>query len=150
MEKRISYREFQTAKNVARTMEPDLRALRKLEAQLQKLANEYRAVKKRIELFEAGIVETTGFHVKDLVVKVVEPTNAVDKNCKPVMVTKYKESQYVTYDEVKKEYVVNIPEPENVEMPSTPEGNFGSDYDIDKERTEQEVNNPEPLAIGDM
>ena len=65
---------------------------------------------------EAGIVTVIGFHVDDLVKKVIEPTGK-EINGKPVMVTKYVETDIVSYDKDKKEYVVTTSDAPQAEAP---------------------------------
>ena len=58
--------------------------------------------------------------------KVIEPTGATDKTGKPIKVTKYLPTDIVSYDEQKKEYVINVPDNEETNT-------AGSDYDKDLE-----------------
>ena len=68
-------------------------------------------------------MKNIGFHVTDLVKKVIEPTGKTDaKTGKPIKVTKYLPTEIVSYDEATKEYVITVPENEPV--------NEGSDNDI--------------------
>ena len=125
MEKRISYFEFQSVKSVAKAIDPMVREKEKLEAQVKELAEKYKAVQAEIGLYEAGVVKNIGFHVTDLVKKVIEPTGKTDaKTGKPIKVTKYLPTEIVSYDEATKEYVIAVPEDEPVNV------NEGSDNDI--------------------
>ena len=133
MEKRISFFQFQSVKNVAKAIDPKLRekatlqkkalALKEeLEAKQQKLQKEinektskmeqeFKDCQTQIDLLEAGIIQTLGFHVADLVKKVIEPTGKTDpKTGKAITVTKYLPTSIVTYDEKAKEYVVTVPD----------------------------------------
>ena len=125
MEKRISYFEFQSVKSVAKAIDPMVREKEKLEAQVKELAEKYKAVQAEIGLYEAGVVKNIGFHVTDLVKKIIEPTGKTDaKTGKPIKVTKYLPTEIVSYDEATKEYVITVPENEPVNV------NEGSDNDI--------------------
>ena len=131
MEKRISFFEFQMVKNVAKAIDPKLKekatlqkkaiALKQeLEAKQEKLQEEinektskmeqeFKNCQTKIDLLEAGIVQTLGFHVYDLVKKVIEPTGKTDaKTGKALTVTKYLPTDIVSYDEKTKEFVVTI------------------------------------------
>lgn len=109
MEKRISYFEFQSVKSVAKAIDPKVKEREKLEAQAKELAEKYKAVQAEIGLYEAGVVKNIGFHVTDLVKKVIEPTGKTDaKTGKPIKVTKYLPTDIVSYDETTKEYVITV------------------------------------------
>ena len=176
MEKRISFSHFQQAKNVAKTIDPNLRQKAKIQARIDNLEAEYVAkaeeglaklkqrlaedMKKKkasleaeikaqddeIALFEAGIVERIGCHVVDIVKKVIEPTGKIDANGKPQTVTKYIPTDIVSYDEETKEYVITLPDVETIEVPTT-ENKPGSDFDADAENTQQEVPGQEENTV---
>lgn len=133
MEKRISFFEFQSVKSVAKAIDPKLRekvslqkkalALteelkakqKKLEEEIaektSKMKAEFDKVEKQISLLEAGIVQTIGFRVYDLVKKVIEPTGKTDpKTGKALTVTKYLPTDIVRYDENTKEYIITVPD----------------------------------------
>lgn len=119
MEKRISYRDFQSVKSVAKAIDPKMRERETLRKKIEVLAADYKACNEQISLLEAGIVKTLGFHVEELVKKVVEPTGATDpKTGKPIKATKYLPTDIVSYDETKKQYVITLPDPE---VPETAE-----------------------------
>ena len=168
MEKRISFREFQNAKIVAKTLEPHIAAINKLQAQIdgldgelkekatqmltklketfdkkrESLKNQQQLEEQQIELYEAGILNATGFRVRDLVKRIIEPTGKTDANGKAIKVTKYLPTDIVSYDEVAKQYVVTVPDEEETEtqeeavVPPTTENQAGSDFDIDAEKNE--------------
>lgn len=118
MEKRISYRDFQSVKSVAKAIDPKMRERETLRKKIEVLAADYKACNEQISLLEAGIVKTLGFHVEELVKKVVEPTGATDpKTGKPIKTTKYLPTDIVSYDETKKQYVITLPDPEVPEAP---------------------------------
>ena len=160
MEKRISFFQFQSVKNVAKAIDPKLRERATLQkkaialkeeieakqAKLQqeidektaKLKAEFDNCETQINLLEAGIVQTLGFHVSDLVKKVIEPTGKTDaKTGKPLTVTKYLPTDIVSYDETAKEYVITTPEERETVVPPTTEDTVGSDFDKDAESFRQ-------------
>lgn len=109
MEKRIKYQQFQQVKSAAKMIDPLKRKMAPLKKKVEALVTELKGYQTQIDALEAGIVTVIGFHVDDLVRKVIEPTGK-EINGKPVMVTKYVPTDIVSYDEQKKEYVVNIPD----------------------------------------
>lgn len=138
MEKRISFFEFQSVKSVAKAIEPKLREQAKIKNQMEKLANEYKKCDADIAALESGVVSLIGFHVKDLIHKVVEETGRVDKEGNAVKVTKYVPSDIVTYDDTAKQYVIKTPDEETVaeETPAeepveAPVPEAGNDFDVD-------------------
>ena len=147
MEKRISFFQFQSAKAVAKAIDPKLRemvGLRKKaellkdeikakQEKLQKeinektarLKTEFDACEAQINALEVGIVQATGFKATELVKKVLEPTGKTDpKTGKPIKIAKYIPTDIVSYDDVTKEFVVTIPdaeEPQSVEEVAEPQ-----------------------------
>lgn len=143
MEKRISFFQYQSVKNVAKAIDPKLKekvALQKkaialkeeleakqaklqkeIEEKTSKMKAEFDACEQQINLLEAGIVQTLGFHVSDVVKKVIEPTGKTDaKTGKPITVTKYLPTDIVKYDEQAKEFVITLPDEEGAEEPECP------------------------------
>ena len=146
MEKRISYRDFQSIKAIAKAIDPQIRERESIQKKLNKLVEDLETCESQIKAIEVGIVQNIGFHVSDLVKKVVEVTGT-SADGKPIKSTKYVPTDIVSYDDAKKQYVITIPdEEEKVELP-TAEGTFGSDYDIDKERVQQGYIEPSDMEI---
>lgn len=148
MEKRISYRDYQSVKSVAKAIDPKLREAASLEKKIAALTEELNTCKEQISFLEAGIVKTLGFHVTDAVKKVIEPTGKTDAKGKPVMQTKYIPTDNVAYDADKKQYVITLgTEPHPVEgynvIPPTTQDGPGSDFDADKEAVATEET-PQP------
>lgn len=144
MEKRISYSQFQQVKAAAKMIDPNIRKMEALKKKIMPLVEEMKQYQALNDSLEEGIVKVIGFHVYDLVRKVIEPTGAVDKTGKPIKVTKYLPTSIVSYDEQKKEYVITTPSAEEIsaqvdavhsEAPTTPPTAEvpGSDFDIDAE-----------------
>ena len=165
MEKRIPFIHFQSVKSVAKAIDPHLKTMAKLknsvlaikeeyetkqaklkaefEEKAAKVKQEYDNCQLQIDSLETGILQITGFHVADLVKKVIEPTGKTDpKTGKPIKVTKYLPTDIVSYDENAKEYVISVPDegenaPETV-VPPTAEDTAGSDYDKDAETIQEQ------------
>lgn len=110
MEKRISYSQFQSVKCVAKACDPLITKRAKLREKIEKIAAEYKDCDTQISSLEEGIVKVMGFHVDELVKKVVEP--GVDVNGQPKKTTKYVPTSIVSYDEKHKQYVITIPDAE--------------------------------------
>ena len=161
MEKRIKFFHFQSVIAVAKAIDPHLRTLAtqkkkvailkdeydtkmaklkaEFEAKAAKIKEEYDSSQSQIDSLETGILQNIGFHVTDLVKKVIEPTGKLDKAGKPIKETKYLPTDIVTYDKDTKEYVITIPDETSEEetvVPPTTEDAAGSDYDKDAEELE--------------
>ena len=113
MEKRIKYSQFQQVKNAAKMIDPLKRKMAPLKKKVETLVTELKGYQTQIDALEAGIVQVIGFHVDDLVRKVIEPTGKTDANGKPIMQTKYIPTGIVSYDEQHKEFVVTTPDDPN-------------------------------------
>ena len=154
MEKRISYSQFQQVKSAAKMMDPNMRKIESLMNKIKPLEEEIKTLQSLNNALEEGIVKVIGVPVYQLVKKVIEPTGAVGKDGKPIKVTKYLPTDAVSYDEQKKQYVIQIADDEETIVPPTTENVAGSDFDKDaealeiheeeseKEAAEQEVNLP--------
>lgn len=133
MEKRISFQQFNSVKQVAKLLDPTFRKINSIKEKMPAVnekiaaANEkvaalkekYDAMEKelannceQIEALESGIVTITGLHVVDLVQKVVE--EATDENGDTKKITKYIPTDIVKFDEDSKEYVITIPDEDTV------------------------------------
>jgi len=145
MEKRISYSQFQQVKSAAKMIDPNMRKIEALKKKVMPLVTEMKQYQALNDSLEEGIVKVIGFHVYDLVKKVIEPTGTVDKLGKPIKVTKYLPTDIVSYDEQKKEYVITLPDEETIVPPTTEEGpgsDFDADADAENEATPSENNMP--------
>ena len=143
MEKRISYSQFQQIKSAAKMIDPNMRKIEALKKKIMPMVNEMKQYQALNDSLEEGIVKVIGFHVYDLVKKVIEPTGTIGKDGKPVKVTKYLPTDIVSYDEQKKEFVVTMPD--GGQNPPTTENIAGTDYDKDAEspQTNEEVSERE-------
>lgn len=90
MNKTLTVRQFAAVKRVAQNVSSAVAKRDKISAKMQELSKEYEDLTKEIEGHEMGIKALTGgFTSEDLIVKRVEDTGKVDKEGKPVKVTKY-------------------------------------------------------------
>jgi anthranilate/para-aminobenzoate synthase component I len=142
MEKRISCSQFMIVKNVAKAIDPVVRQKATIQAKINNIEEDYKKkeeeemakLKQRleegkakklealnaelqakdgqIEALESGVVKIVGFHVTDLVKKVMEPNGKTDDKGNPVKVTKFLPTDMVSYDEQKKEYVITTADEE--------------------------------------
>lgn len=170
MEKRTSFIEMQSVKSVAKAVDPILKQKARIESQIAGLDAEFdiktkaaieklherikaekaarlaalnvelEAKQKLLTSMESGVVEMTGMHVADIVVKVVETAENGTKT------TKWKTTNIVSYDDSKKQYVIDMQtpdaEPETVVPPTTGE-TAGSDFDKDAEAVIETTTIPE-------
>ena len=179
MEKRIPFVQFQSVKSVAKAIDPYLRQKGRLQAQIDGLDDEFKvkaeeelkklkerlkaqlATKKekleaeikgtedQISAIEAGIVSIIGFHVTDLVKKVIEP------NDKGIKETKYLPTDIVSYDNTTKEFVITIPDEETADAAApelecpTPEEEEVVEDEVEEEASEHEAAEAEAAAEED-
>ena len=88
--KKFSKFEIATIKRTAQSVNPMVSKKAKLKEQIDALQKEYDQLSMMQEQYEASIKTMTGgYGTEDLVEKVIETTGAVDKNNKPIKVTKY-------------------------------------------------------------
>lgn len=88
--RKFSKFEIATIKRTAQSVNPMVSRKAKIKEQMDALQAEYNQLDTMQEQYEASIKTMTGgYGTEDLVDKVVETTNAVDKNGKPIKVTKY-------------------------------------------------------------
>lgn len=113
MEKRISVNEFRSAVRVAQACNPLIIKRDSFLKKIEKLKEEYETYDAQVKALESGIVSLLGISVEDIVKKVVVETGT-DSNGKVTKATKYLPTDNVTFDAEKKQYIVNIPEGEQV------------------------------------
>ena len=88
--RKFSKFEIATIKRTAQSVNPMVSKKAKLNEQIAALQAEYDQLNTMQEQYEASIKTMTGgYGTEDLVDKVIETTSAVDKNGKPIKVTKY-------------------------------------------------------------
>lgn len=106
--KTISIRQFAAVKRVAQNVNFAVTKRNKIAEQISKLNEEYNALTEEIEGHEAGILKLTGHTSEELVVKVVETTGKVDKEGRPIKVTKYEPREgVVVFNEETKVYEIH-------------------------------------------
>lgn len=88
--KKFSKFEIATIKRTAQNVNPMVTKKEKLKEQIDALQEEYEKLTAMQDQYEASIrTMTGGYGTEDLVAKVIETTGALDKNGKPVKITKY-------------------------------------------------------------
>lgn len=88
--KKFSKFEIATIKRTAQNVNPMVTKKEKLKEQIDALQREYENLTAMQDQYEASIkIMTGGYGTEDLVTKVIETTGALDKNGKPVKITKY-------------------------------------------------------------
>ena len=133
MEKRISFNEFQSVKSVAKAIDPIIRKRESVKNKIEALVEEYKGYETQIKALEAGIVTIIGFHVEDLVKKVIEPDAHGNK------VTKYLPTDIVSYDNQTKQYVITTPdEGANTTTASTEEPSTVTEAPVEEVPTAEE------------
>lgn len=113
MNKTLTVRQFAGVKRIVQNVNPLVVKKNKIAAKIDELNAEYNALTEEIEGHEMGVKALTGgLTSEDLVVKKVEDTGKVDKDGKPVKVTKYEpKAGVVTYNEEQNVYEIHIEEP---------------------------------------
>ena len=111
--KTLSVRQFAGIKRIAQNVNPLVVKKNKIAAKIDELNAEYNALVEEIEGHEMGVKALTGgLTSEDLVVKKVEDTGKVDKEGKPIKVTKYEpKAGVVIYNEEQNVYEIHIEEP---------------------------------------
>ena len=112
--KTLTVRQFASVKRIAQNVNPLVVKKNKIAAKIDELNAEYNALTEEIEGHEMGIKTLTGgLTSEDLVVKKVEDTGKVDKDGKPVKVTKYEpKAGTVVFNEEANVYEIHTEEPE--------------------------------------
>lgn len=112
--KTLTIRQFAGVKRIAQNVNPLVVKKNKIAAKIDELNAEYNALTEEIEGHEMGVKALTGgLTSEDLVVKKVEDTGKVDKEGRPVKVTKYEPKEgVVVFNEEANVYEIHIEEPE--------------------------------------
>lgn len=88
--KEFSKFEIATIKRTAQSVNPMVTRKNKIAEQIEELQKEWDTLNAAQNQYEEAIKTMTGgYTTEDLVTKVIETTSAVDKNGKPIKVTKY-------------------------------------------------------------
>ena len=111
--KTLSIRQMAIVKRVAQNVNPLVVKKNKIAAKINELNAEYNALTDEIEGHEMGIKALTGGLIsEDLVIKKVEDTGKVDKDGKPIKVTKYEPKEgVVVFNEEANVYEIHTEEP---------------------------------------
>lgn len=117
--KTLTVRQFATVKRVAQNVNPLVVKKNKIAAKIDELNAEYNALTEEIEGHEMGIKALTGGYIsEDLVTKKVEDTGKLDKDGKPIKVTKYEPREdVVVFNEEANVYEIRVDEPTIVGAP---------------------------------
>ena len=90
MKKEFSKFFVASLKRTAQNVSPLVRRKQKLQAEIAEREEELKSIQVQLDTYEAPIKEATGgYGTEDLVVRTVEVTDKVDKDGKPVKVTKW-------------------------------------------------------------
>ena len=90
MKKEFSKFFIASLKRTAMNVSPLVRRKQKLLAEIAEREEELKSIQMQIETFETPIKEVTGgYGTEDLVVRTVEVTDKVDKDSKPIKITKW-------------------------------------------------------------
>lgn len=110
--KTISVRQFATIKRVAQNVNPLVVKKNKIAAKISELNEEYNAINEEIEGHEMGIKALTGGLIsEDLITKKVEDTGKVDKDGRPIKITKYEPKEgAIAFNEETKVYEILVGE----------------------------------------
>lgn len=125
-----------TIKRVAQSVSPLVRQKERLTREINEREKELESIQIQIDAFQGPIKEMTGgFSSEDLVQRVVEVTDKLDKDGKPVKITKWVLKYPDTIIPVAGESVVNTPvtaEQIAIQVDAVREPvETGSDFDID-------------------
>ena len=114
MNKTLTVRQFAGVKRIAQNVNPLVVKKNKIAAKIDELNAEYNALTEEIEGHEMGVKALTGgLTSEDLVVKKVEDTGKVDKEGRPIKVTKYEpKPDVVVFNEEANVYEIHTEEPE--------------------------------------
>ena len=117
--KTLTVRQFATVKRVAQNVNPLVVKKNKIAAKIDELNAEYNALTEEIEGHEMGIKALTGGYIsEDLVTKKVEDTGKLDKDGKPIKVTKYEPKDgVVVFNEEANVYEIHVDEPAIADVP---------------------------------
>ena len=111
--KTLTVRQFAGVKRIAQNVNPLVVKKNKIAAKIDELNAEYNALTEEIEGHEMGVKALTGgLTSEDLVVKKVEDTGKVDKEGRPIKVTKYEPKPgIVVFNEEANVYEIHVEEP---------------------------------------
>lgn len=106
----LTIREFAAVKRVAMNVNSLVVKKNKIAAKINELNAEFNALMDEIEGHEYGVKKkTNGLTSEDLIMRKVEETGKVDKDGKPIKITKWEPREgIVTYNEETKVYEIDV------------------------------------------
>lgn len=118
--KTLTARQFAAVKRVAQNVNPLVVKKNKIAAKINELNREYNDINEEIEGHEMGVKALTGgLTSEDLIIKRIEDTGKVDKDGKPIKVTKYEPKEgAIIFNAEANVYEIHVgeaPAPESVE-----------------------------------
>lgn len=106
--KTISIRQLATIKRVAQNVSSLVIKKNKLMEQIRELSKECDNLINEIEGHEVGVKMLTGHTSEELITRVVEDTGKMDRNGKPIKITKYEPKEGVlVFNEKEKVYEIH-------------------------------------------
>lgn len=113
MTKELTIRQMASIKRVAQNVNPLVTKKNKIISKLNELREEYDSVCNEINSHEMGVISLTGgFTSEYLVEKRIEDTGKIDKEGKPIKVTKYEpRTDVVRFNQEKNVYEILLSEP---------------------------------------
>lgn len=113
MTKELTVRQMASIKRVAQNVNPLITKKNKIISKLDELREEYDSVCNEINGHEMGVISLTGGFISEyLVEKRIEDTGKIDKEGKPIKVTKYEpKTDVVRFNQEKNVYEILLPEP---------------------------------------
>lgn len=113
MIKELTVRQMASIKRVAQNVNPLVTKKNKIISKLNELREEYDSVCNEINGHEMGVISLTGgFTSEYLVEKRIEDTGKIDKEGKPIKVTKYEpRTDVVRFNQEKNVYEILLSEP---------------------------------------
>ena len=137
----ISTRQFATVKRTAMNVYPLVDQINKKRAEINKLYAEIEDLNHQVTSWEGGIIAMTGGYTSsDLVIKTVaiatneDGSTKLDKNGKPVKITKWEASNNVVWNEGKKVYEITPHEDTNeAEEPANYDENYYGNDSVNSE-----------------
>lgn len=112
-------------KRTAQNVSPLVRRKQKLQAEIAEREEEMASIQKQLDTYEAPIKEATGgYGTEDLVIRTVEVTDKMDKDGKPVKVTKWNlkyPETIIPEEEAEEVNDIEVPGTEEVPVETTTE-----------------------------
>lgn len=107
--KTISIRQLATIKRVAQNVSSLVIKKNKLVEQIKELSKELDDLINEIEGHEVGVKLLTGHTSEELITRVIEDTGKMDKNGKPIKLTRYEPKEgVVVFNEERKVYEIHL------------------------------------------